>query len=76
MEELFIKKQTYPQFLKHILPSIATMIFLSFYTTIDGFFVSRYVNADALASINIVIPINMCILWNISNVSHRFWCIS
>lgn len=65
MEELFIKKQTYPQFLKHILPSIATMIFLSFYTTIDGFFVSRYVNADALASINIVIPIT-CIFFGIS----------
>ncbi len=65
MEELFSKKQTYPQFLKHIFPSIATMIFLSFYTTIDGFFVSRYVNADALASINIVIPIT-CVFFGIS----------
>ena len=65
MEELFTKKYTYPQFLKYIFPSIATMIFLSFYTTIDGFFVSRYVNADALASINIIIPIT-CVFFGIS----------
>ncbi|MEG1311017.1 MAG: MATE family efflux transporter [Romboutsia sp.] len=65
MEDLFTKKQTYPQFLKYMFPSIATMIFLSFYTTIDGFFVSRYVNADALASINIIIPIT-CMFFGIS----------
>ena len=33
---------TYPQFLKYLVPSVLTMIFLSFYTTIDGFFVSKY----------------------------------
>lgn len=65
MEEVFSKKQTYNQFLKYLFPSIATMIFLSFYTTIDGFFVSRYVNADALASINIIIPIT-CVFFGVS----------
>ena len=65
MEQTFTKKQTYPQFLGYILPSIITMIFLSFYTTIDGFFVSRYVSADALAAINIVIPIS-CVLFGIA----------
>ena len=48
MEEVFSKKQNYKEFLKFVFPSIVTMIFLSFYTTIDGFFVSRYVNSDAL----------------------------
>ncbi|MEG2788905.1 MAG: MATE family efflux transporter [Romboutsia sp.] len=65
MEEVFSKKQNYREFLRYILPSIITMIFLSFYTTIDGFFVSRYVNSDALASINIVIPIT-CIVFGIA----------
>lgn len=37
------------------------MIFLSFYTTIDGFFVSRYAGSDALAGINIVIPVTCMI---------------
>ena len=65
MNKTFTKKQTYLQFLKYVLPSIIAMIFLSFYTTIDGFFVSRFVNSKALASINIVIPIT-CIVFGIA----------
>lgn len=65
MEAVFSKKQSYKEFLRYLLPSITTMIFLSFYTTIDGFFVSRFVNSDALASINIVIPIT-CIVFGIA----------
>lgn len=65
MEEFFSKKQTYPQFVKYVMPSIITMIFLSFYTTIDGFFVSRFVDSNALAAINIVIPIT-CVFFGIS----------
>ena len=37
---------SYGQYLKSLLPSVLTMIFLSFYTTIDGFFVSRYAGSD------------------------------
>nr|WP_263345863.1 MATE family efflux transporter [Paraclostridium sp. AKS81] len=65
MEEVFAKKQNYKEFLRYVFPSIITMIFLSFYTTIDGFFVSRYVNSDALASINIIIPIT-CVVFGIA----------
>ena len=65
MRENFSKKQTYFEFIKYVLPSIVSMIFLSFYTTIDGFFVSRFVNSDALASINIVIPVT-CVVFGIS----------
>ncbi len=65
MEEFFSKKQTYPQFIRYVTPSIITMIFLSFYTTIDGFFVSRFVNSNALAAINIIIPIT-CVFFGIS----------
>ena len=56
---------SYPQFLKYLVPSVLTMIFLSFYTTIDGFFVSRYAGSDALAGINIVIPIT-CVIFGTS----------
>ena len=61
----FEEKMTYPQFLKYLGPSVLTMIFLSFYTTIDGFFVSRYAGSDALAGINIVIPIT-CVIFGTS----------
>ena len=58
----FEEKMSYPQFLKFSCPFMFTIIFLSFYTTIDGFFVSRYAGSDALAGINIVIPIT-CIIF-------------
>ncbi len=58
----FEMKMTYRQFLKYLVPSVLTMIFLSFYTTIDGFFVSRYAGSDALAGINIVIPVT-CVIF-------------
>lgn len=61
----FESKVTYPQFLKYLVPSVLTMIFLSFYTTIDGFFVSKYAGSDALAGINIVIPIT-CVIFGTS----------
>ena len=56
---------SYGQYLKSLLPSVLTMIFLSFYTTIDGFFVSRYAGSDALAGINIVIPIT-CVTFGVA----------
>ncbi|WP_024615767.1 MATE family efflux transporter [Clostridium sp. Ade.TY] len=65
MNNNFTKHQTYFQFIKYILPSVIAMVFLSFYTTIDGFFVSRFVGSDALASINIIIPIT-CIIFGIA----------
>ena len=61
----FETKMTYPHFLKYLIPSVLTMIFLSFYTTIDGFFVSKYAGSDALAGINIVIPVT-CVIFGIA----------
>lgn len=61
----FEEKMSYPQFLKYLIPSVLTMIFLSFYTTIDGFFVSKYAGSDALAGINIVIPVT-CVIFGTS----------
>lgn len=63
--QVFSAPMSYRQFLKYLAPSILTMVFLSFYTTIDGFFVSKYAGSDALAGINIVIPIT-CIIFGIS----------
>lgn len=61
----FEKPMNCPQFLKHLIPSVLTMIFLSFYTTIDGFFVSRYDGSDALAGINIVVPVT-CVIFGVA----------
>lgn len=65
MNTAFIQSLTYKEYLKYLLPSVISMVFLSFYTTVDGFFVSRYVNANALAAINIIIPLT-CLFFGIS----------
>ncbi|WP_419502378.1 MATE family efflux transporter [Candidatus Allofournierella excrementavium] len=65
MIQAFSRPMSYGQYLKSLLPSVLTMIFLLFYTTIDGFFVSRYAGSDALAGINIVIPIT-CVTFGVA----------
>ncbi len=52
---------SYGRYLASALPSILSMVFLSFYTTIDGFFVSLENGPDALAAINIALPISSVI---------------
>ena len=58
-------RMSYPRFLQYILPSILSMMALSFFTTVDGFFVSRFVGPDPLAAINIVIPF-CCLVYAIA----------
>ena len=53
---------TFPKLFLFSLPSIIMMIFMSLYTIVDGFFISRYVGADALSSTNIVYPLSSTIL--------------
>lgn len=43
--------------LKFAFPSILTMIFMGLYTTVDTVFIARFVNTNALSSINIVCPV-------------------
>lgn len=50
------KKFTFFQLLIFSLPSIIMMMFMSLYTIVDGFFVSRFVGTDALSAINIAYP--------------------
>lgn len=44
-------------FIKFILPSVLSMVFLSLYTIVDGIFVAKYSGPIALAGMNIVLPI-------------------
>ncbi|MGL5973408.1 MAG: MATE family efflux transporter [Oscillospiraceae bacterium] len=47
----------FKKYIKILMPSIWTMIFVSFYSVIDSFFVGRFVSSDAMAAINITMPI-------------------
>ncbi|WBW98597.1 MATE family efflux transporter [Oceanirhabdus sp. W0125-5] len=56
MENTFSQKTSFKEFFKFISPPILSMLFLSLYTIMDGVFVSHKIGSDALASINIILP--------------------
>ena len=52
---------TYKKLLQFTLPSIIMMIVTSFYSVVDGLFVSNLIGDMALSAVNIVWPIAMII---------------
>lgn len=56
MNNILDSKTSIFSLIKHTLPTIIMMIFFAMYSIVDGMFVSRYVGANALSSINIVYP--------------------
>ena len=50
------RKISIASLLRFSLPTIISMVFMGFYTTVDGIFVSRLVGTDALSAVNIVWP--------------------
>ena len=52
---------TYGRLLRFVLPSIATMLFISAYNVVDGLFVSNFVGKTAFASVNLIFPMLMIV---------------
>jgi len=50
---------TYRRLLRFVAPSIATMVFLSIYGVVDGYFVSNYVGETPFAAVNLIYPFLM-----------------
>lgn len=48
---------TYGKLIKFTLPTIATMIFTSIYSVVDGFFVSNFAGKTPFAAINLIMPV-------------------
>jgi len=62
MEVIIMKNSISSEFhffslLKFAFPSIVMMVFTSFYTMLDGIFVSRFIGTNALSAVNIVFPL-------------------
>ncbi|MCI8331512.1 MAG: MATE family efflux transporter [Clostridiales bacterium] len=57
MQNQLAKDFHFHSLLTYALPTILMMVFMSMYTIVDGIFVSKLVNTNALAAVNIVFPI-------------------
>lgn len=55
-KEILNQHITVGSLLLFALPTILSTVFLSIYTSVDGLFVARLVNTDALSAVNIVMP--------------------
>lgn len=53
----FRQSMTLGKLIRFTLPTVVMMLFSSVYVMVDGIFVSRFVGADALSSVNIIYPL-------------------
>ncbi|MCI8513740.1 MAG: MATE family efflux transporter [Lachnospiraceae bacterium] len=57
MENGYQKPVTLRNILRFAVPTIAMTVFMSFYTMVDGLFVSNLIGTDALSAINLTAPV-------------------
>ena len=55
-QNVYEKPVTLKNILKFAVPTIAMTVFMSFYTMVDGLFVSNLIGTDALSAINLTAP--------------------
>ena len=53
----FIKLSPTKLFFRCVIPAAITSVFGALYAVIDGIFVGRYLGGDALAAINLIMPV-------------------
>lgn len=56
-ENMYLQSVTLKNILKFAVPTIAMTVFMSFYTMVDGLFVSNLIGTDALSAINLTAPV-------------------
>ena len=54
---VYEKPVTLKNILKFAVPTIAMTVFMSFYTMVDGLFVSNLIGTDALSAVNLTAPV-------------------
>ena len=59
--ELFATQAPTKLFFRCAVPAVITSVFGALYSVVDGIFVGRYLGEDALAAINIIMPIIMIV---------------
>ena len=56
-QNAYLKPVTLKNILKFAIPTIAMTVFMSFYTMVDGLFVSNLIGTNALSAINLTAPV-------------------
>lgn len=56
-ENAYSRPVTFRNVLKFAIPTIVMTVFMSFYTMVDGLFVSNLIGTDALSAVNLTAPI-------------------
>ncbi len=56
-QNTYVKPVTLRNIFKFAVPTIAMTVFMSFYTMVDGLFVSNLIGTDALSAINLTAPV-------------------
>ena len=56
-ENIYSQPLTLKNVLKFAIPTIIMTVFMSFYTMVDGLFVSNLIGTDALSAINLTAPV-------------------
>ena len=56
-QNVYLKPVTLRNIFKFAVPTIAMTVFMSFYTMVDGLFVSNLIGTNALSAINLTAPI-------------------
>lgn len=56
-ESAYYRSVTLGNVMKFVLPTIVMTVFMSFYTMVDGLFVSNLIGTDALSAVNLAAPI-------------------
>ena len=56
-ENIYSQPVTLKNVLKFAIPTIIMTVFMSFYTMVDGLFVSNLIGTDALSAINLTAPV-------------------
>lgn len=56
-QTVYARPVTLKNILKFAVPTIAMTVFMSFYTMVDGLFVSNLIGTDALSAINLTAPV-------------------
>ena len=56
-ENAYNRPVTLRNVMKFAIPTIVMTVFMSFYTMVDGLFVSNLIGTDALSAVNLTAPI-------------------